>query len=70
MTFIPTEIHAVPAKELSRAVAAELEKKDNDLSFDHINKIIDNHGKKVKKDDIGADNDFENKLSQDQTSGL
>jgi hypothetical protein len=68
MTFIQTEIHAVPAKELSRAVAAELEKTDSDANLDYINKLIGGVAK--KKDKMGADNDFENKLSQDETSGL
>ncbi len=54
MTFIPTELNIRPSKELSRAVAAELAKEDDEETKKKLDKLFE------------GGNDFENKLTQTQ----
>lgn len=66
MNFIPTELIVSPSIELSRAVAKELEKEDDEDTNERLNRLFENPSVVDKTGKRGGDNDFENKLTQTQ----
>ena len=58
MTFIPSELHVVPSKELSRAIASELSEEETEETKKRLEKLV------AKALEGGSKDDVEDKFMQ------